>query len=69
MGNKPVVFLAGAARSHTPMSTIYLHSGYSLSWGDILMTLVQCTGKYYVHTQSGRTLYATPGVSRPMQPL
>ena len=47
---KSVVFMAGAARSHTPISAIYLHKwGYNYN-GDKLMTAAQSAKRYIMYT-------------------
>ena len=44
-GYKSVVFSAGAARRHTPMSVIYFHGGgIYYSGRDILVTPTRCEG-------------------------
>jgi len=54
--NKQVVLLTGTARSHTPMSAIYIRSRGRVWWGDILVTPAQCTGKFIVCTCTSHSL-------------
>jgi len=57
--NKSVVFTAGAARSHTPMSTIYLHRGGYIIMRDMVRSDT-CTVRWeihYVHSQSDKKLF------------
>ena len=64
---KSVVFVAGAARTHTPMSTTYLQAGDRLSWLDVLVTPAECAGKYITYNSSvayAICRYATAGVGR-----
>jgi len=51
------VFLAGAARSDTPMSVIYLHSGRIDYNERHISDTRRMPNKYYVEPQSGRTLF------------
>ena len=56
--NKSVVFLVGATIPHMPMSVIYLHSeGQILMGRHVSDTQTVCWKIYYVHSQSGRTLF------------
>ena len=64
------LFLAGAARSHTPMSTIYFHSGDRLSWGDISDTRTMRWGILLTHAVwSYATLRRRQRVAGPLQPF
>ena len=55
------LFLAGAAKSHTPISAIYHHGGrinYNGMGKHISDTRTLLWEIYYVHPQCGRTLFA-----------
>jgi len=75
--NKSVVYVAGAARSYTPMSAMYFHSGGIDYNGETYYRHPHnALGHVYdVHRQSGRTLlvdtlrYTQQPAARSLQPF
>jgi len=56
ISHKSVVVMAGAARSHAPISEIYLHSGGKIITGKhVSDTCTMCWEIYCIHPQSGHT--------------